>query len=60
MADYKWPPAEKRVLIGTRISRLDGPWKSSGRAKYTYDVNLPNMLHGKVLFSPFAHAKIVS
>ena len=30
MADYHWPPADKRSLIGKRISRLDGPWKSSG------------------------------
>jgi len=60
MADYHWPPAEKRSLIGKPISRIDGPWKSSGRAKYSYDVNLPGMLHAKMLFSPHAHAKIVS
>lgn len=60
MADYHWPPADKRSLIGKRISRLDGPWKSSGRAKYSYDVNRPNMLYGKMVFSPFAHAKVVS
>jgi len=60
MADYRWPPAGKRALIGQRISRLDGPWKSSGRAKYTYDVNRPGMLHGKMVLSPYAHAKVVS
>jgi len=60
MADYHWPPADKRSLIGKRISRLDGPWKSSGRAKYSYDVNRPGMLHGKMVFSPYAHAKVVS
>lgn len=60
MADYHWPPADKCSLIGRRISRLDGPWKSSGRIKYSYDVNRPNMLHGKMVFSPYAHAKVVS
>ena len=60
MADYHWPLADKRSLIGKRISRLDGPCKSSGRAKYSYDVNRPNMLYGKMVFSPFAHAKVVS
>jgi xanthine dehydrogenase YagR molybdenum-binding subunit len=60
VADYKWPEPEKRTLIGKRISRLDGPDKVSGRAKYTYDVDRPGMLHGKVLRSPHAHAKIVS
>jgi xanthine dehydrogenase YagR molybdenum-binding subunit len=60
MADYHWPPADKCSLIGRRISRIDGPWKSSGRIKYSYDVNRPNMLHGKMVFSPYAHAKVVS
>jgi xanthine dehydrogenase YagR molybdenum-binding subunit len=60
MAEYKWPDAEKRTQIGKRISRLDGPVKVSGRAKYNSDLNRPGMLHGKVLRSPHAHAKIVS
>jgi xanthine dehydrogenase YagR molybdenum-binding subunit len=60
MADYKWPAKQNRALLGKHISRLDGPAKSSGRAKYTYDVMLPGMLFGKMLFSPYAHAKIVS
>ncbi len=60
MVEYKWPDADKRSLIGQRISRLDGPDKVSGRAKYTYDVNRPGMLQGKILRSPYAHARIVS
>ncbi|MGO9640962.1 MAG: xanthine dehydrogenase family protein molybdopterin-binding subunit [Candidatus Acidiferrales bacterium] len=60
MADYHWPPAEKRKLIGKRISRIDGPWKSSGRAMYTFDINRPGMLYGKMVLSPHAHAKILT
>ena len=60
MAEYKWPEAEKRTLLGKRISRIDGPDKVSGRAKYTYDINRPGMLYGKVVRSTYAHAKIVS
>lgn len=60
MAEYKWPEEGKRTHIGKRISRLDGPDKVSGRAKYTYDINRPGMLFGKVVRSPYAHAKIVS
>lgn len=60
MAEYKWPEEGKRTHIGKRISRLDGPDKVSGRAKYTFDLNRPGMLFGKVLRSPHAHAKIVS
>ena len=58
--DYKWPEPEKRSLIGKRISRVDGPPKVSGHAKYTYDLHPPGMLYGKVLRSSHAHAKIVS
>lgn len=60
MADYKWPAPEKRSLIGKSFTRLDGPVKSSGRAKYAYDINRPGMLHGKMVFSPHAHAKVKS
>jgi xanthine dehydrogenase YagR molybdenum-binding subunit len=57
---YGWPAADQRTLIGKRISRVDGPEKVSGRAKYTYDVHRPGMLYGKVVRSPHAHAKVVS
>jgi len=60
MADFHWPPAEKRALLGKRISRLDGPWKATGTAVYTYDVHRDGMLFGRMVLSPHAHAKIVS
>ena len=60
MAEYKWPEADKRSLIGKRISRVDGPYKVSGRAKYCYDIKRPGVLYGKMLRCPHAHAKIVS
>ena len=55
---YDWPAADKRSLIGKRISRLDGPAKSTGAAKYSYDMNRPGMLVAKLLLSPHAHAKV--
>jgi len=58
--DYSWPAPEKRSLIGKRVSRVDGPDKVSGRAKYTYDVHRPGMLFGKVVRCPYANAKVVS
>ena len=60
MAEYAWPDAEHRVLIGKRITRVDSPVKVSGQAKYTYDVHRPGMLYGRVLRCPYAHAKVVS
>ena len=47
-------------VIGTRPVRHDGADKVTGRAKYGADVRLSGMLHGYVLRSPVAHAKIVS
>src|SRR5436190_10463106 len=60
MAEYKWPDADKRTFIGKRISRIDGPQKVSGRAKYSMDINRPGMLFGKIVRSPHAHAKVKS
>ncbi len=55
-----WPEAKDRRLIGQRLSRLDGPAKASGRAKYTYDLKPEKMLWGKMLRCPHAHARIKS
>jgi len=60
MPDYQWPDPEHRTLIGQRVSRVDSPDKVSGQARYTYDVNRPGLLFGKMLRSPYAHCKIVS
>jgi len=60
MSQYSWPDPATQPLLGKRISRVDGPSKSSGRAKYTYDYNPQGLLAGKILRCPYAHAKIVS
>ena len=51
---------KKYRVIGTRPIRHDGVDKVTGDARYGADVHLPGMLHGKVLRSPHAHARIVS
>ena len=47
-------------VIGTRPVRPDGADKVTGRAIYGADMRLTGMLHGKVLRSPHAHARIRS
>ena len=47
-------------VVGTRPIRHDGTDKVTGRAKYGADLQLPGMLYGKVLRSPYAHARIKS
>jgi xanthine dehydrogenase YagR molybdenum-binding subunit len=55
---YHWPT--QRSVIGTSVTRLDGPEKVTGRAKYTFDINRPGMLYGRIVRSPHPHARIVS
>ncbi len=46
--------------IGTSPIRPDGVDKVTGRAQFGADLVLPNMIHGQVLRSPHAHARIKS
>ncbi|HKA33008.1 MAG TPA: xanthine dehydrogenase family protein molybdopterin-binding subunit [Candidatus Binatia bacterium] len=45
--------------VGQSVPRIDGREKVTGRAVYASDLKLPNMAHGKILRSSYAHAKIV-
>jgi xanthine dehydrogenase YagR molybdenum-binding subunit len=47
-------------LISKPHTRLDGALKLSGHAKYSYDVNRPGLLYGRILRSPHPHARVVS
>ena len=60
MPDFAWPPMEDRKVMGKRISRLDGPAKASGRAKYASDFHREDLLFAAMLASPHAHARIKS
>ena len=46
--------------VGTRPIRHDGLDKVTGRANYGADISLPGLLHGAILRSPHAHARILS
>ena len=47
-------------VIGKPVSRIDAFDKVTGRAQYTGDMVLPNMLVGKILRSPHSHAKLLN
>ena len=53
-------PDQQYRVIGTRPVRHDGVDKVTGAARYGADINLPGMLHAKVLRSPYSHARIRS
>ncbi|MEK7848233.1 MAG: molybdopterin cofactor-binding domain-containing protein, partial [Chloroflexota bacterium] len=45
--------------VGQRVVRVDGVEKATGKVTYATEVKLPGMLHGKVLRSPYPHARIL-
>ncbi len=53
-----WGPNDKHRLLNQRITRVDGPVKAAGVARYTYDQRLPGMLYGRILRCPHAHARV--
>ena len=52
----------KRELkyVGRSVPRVDGVEKVTGKAKFLADLVVPGMLHGKILRSPYPHARILS
>jgi len=53
-----WGPNDKHKLLNKRMTRVDGPLKAAGLARYTYDQRLPGMLYGRILRCPHAHARV--
>jgi putative selenate reductase molybdopterin-binding subunit len=49
---------EKPLSVGKSFAKSDAGQLVSGSAKFTDDVFLPNMLHGRILSSPHAHARL--
>jgi 4-hydroxybenzoyl-CoA reductase alpha subunit len=47
-------------VVGKDNRKVDGLAKATGEAVYTDDIQLPNMLHAKMLRSPHPHARILS
>ena len=51
-------PQSPMSTVGVSIPRVDAADKVTGRAQYTADINLPNMIHGKILGSSIAHGRV--
>src|SRR5437660_5440648 len=45
-------------IIGKPIAMVDAAGKTTGAGKYTDDLSVPGMLVGKILHSPYPHARI--
>ncbi|UCG66704.1 MAG: xanthine dehydrogenase family protein molybdopterin-binding subunit [Deltaproteobacteria bacterium] len=45
-------------VVGKSYPQIDGMEKSMGKTKFVSDLILPNMLYGRIVRSPYAHARI--
>ena len=59
-ADPGTAGARKYKVVGTRPIRHDGVDKVTGRAQYGADIQMAGLLHGALVRSPHAHARIKS
>ncbi len=50
----------KGKVVGKGLPKIDSVGKVTGEAQYTVDLKMPGMLHGKILRSPVAHARVKS
>jgi CO/xanthine dehydrogenase Mo-binding subunit len=56
--DDKMPAWNETKIVGKGIARVDAFERVSGKAEYTYDVILPDMVYGATLRCPHAHANV--
>ncbi|MHB8830470.1 MAG: hypothetical protein ACYC6Q_13205, partial [Syntrophales bacterium] len=47
------------TTVGKKIAKKDAPLKVTGGASYIQDLKIPGMLYGGILYSRYAHAKIL-
>ena len=56
-SDYR-PGDGPFTSVGVSVPRVDARDKVTGRAAYTADIHLANIVYGKILGSPIAHGRI--
>jgi xanthine dehydrogenase YagR molybdenum-binding subunit len=54
------PPNAALTLIGKSVPRQNGRAKVTGASRFTVDVSLPGMLHGRILRASLPHAEVRS
>jgi CO/xanthine dehydrogenase Mo-binding subunit len=53
-------PRRKPRYVGQNVPRVDGVEKVTGKARFSGDLVIPGMLHGRILRSPYPHARILA
>ena len=54
-----WNNDDNLDVVGKVTPRIDGEDIVTGKTTFTFDIQRPDMLHAKILRSPYAHARIV-
>jgi xanthine dehydrogenase YagR molybdenum-binding subunit len=54
------PLMNKHGLIGKPVSRIDGPLKVQGKARFAAEVPLPGLLYASLLYSTIARGRIAT
>src|SRR5215467_3740862 len=54
------PPNASLKVIGQPLPRFDAVLKVTGKARYTFDVQLPNMLYARRVVSEVPHARVLA
>lgn len=52
--------SKRKGVVGENVPKVDGISLACGRPKFTMDMDFPGALIGRILYSPHAHAEIVS
>ena len=55
------PKSQQQLkFVGTKVKRIEDPARLTGNGVYASDVQLPGMLYGYIVRSPYAHATITA
>jgi CO/xanthine dehydrogenase Mo-binding subunit len=54
----RWPDSSELSVVGRPATRLTGPRRVTGSARFISDIALPGMLEAVVVRSPHAHARV--
>jgi len=57
-AQSAWEPRAELTVLDRDIPRIDGPEKVTGRARYTHDVRLPNMVYARLVLAKVPRATV--